>query len=356
MSLLDKLQKNSKIKAASSLETSQFFGKKEQWVTDVPAINIALSGSVNGGLQSGLTLIAGPSKHFKTSMALVLAAAYQKANPDGVILFYDSEFGSPQSYFKAFGVDVSRVLHTPITDIEELKFDLMNQLQNLDKNDKVMILIDSIGNLASKKEVEDALNEKSVADMTRAKQMKSLFRMVTPHLTMKNIPMVAIAHVYQTQEMYAKTVVSGGTGIIYSANDIWIISRSQEKDGTDLTGYTFTINIEKSRTVKEKSKIPVTVLFDGGITKYSGLLDLALELGFVIKPKMGWYQRVDPETGEVQERNYRAKDTENAEFWDPLLKHAEFDAQVRKRFMLESSDYETATEELEAEKGSEEDL
>lgn len=333
-SLMERLKKNSKIKETASLLESKFFESKEQIVTDVPAINIALSGSLDGGLQSGLTVVAGPSKHFKSSICLVMAAAYQKKYADGVILFYDSEFGSPQSYFEAFGVDTNRVIHTPITDIEQLKFDIMSQLQELKKSDHVMILIDSIGNLASKKEVEDALNEKAVADMSRAKQLKSLFRMVTPHLTMKDLPMVAINHTYQTLEIYSKAQISGGTGILYSANDAWIISRSQEKDGTELAGYTFTINIEKSRRVKEKSKIPLTVMFDGGITRYSGLLDLALEAGIVIKPSMGWFQKVDPATGEVLEGKYRAKDTDTAEFWEPLLKSKEFNDAIRQKFLL----------------------
>lgn len=333
-SLMERLKKNSKIKETASLLESKFFESKEQIVTDVPAINIALSGSLDGGLQSGLTVVAGPSKHFKSSICLVMAAAYQKKYADGVILFYDSEFGSPQSYFEAFGVDTNRVIHTPITDIEQLKFDIMAQLQELKKGDHVMILIDSIGNLASKKEVEDALNEKAVADMSRAKQLKSLFRMVTPHLTMKDLPMVCINHTYQTLEMYSKAQISGGTGVLYSANDAWIISRSQEKEGTELAGYTFTINIEKSRRVKEKSKIPLTVMFDGGITRYSGLLDLALEAGVVIKPSMGWFQKVDPATGEVLEGKYRLKDTNTAEFWEPLLKSKEFNDAIRHKFLL----------------------
>lgn len=334
-SLTERLKKNSKIKETASLMESKFFEAKEQIVTDVPALNIALSGRLDGGLQAGLMMVAGPSKHFKSSICLVMAAAYQKKYDDGVILFYDSEFGSPQSYFEAFGVDTNRVVHTPITDIEQLKFDLMGQLQELKKGDHVMILIDSIGNLASKKEVEDAINEKSVGDMTRAKQLKSLFRMVTPHLTMKDLPMVVINHTYKEQgSMYPRDVVSGGTGGIYSSNDIWIISRSQEKEGTELAGYTFTINIEKSRQVKEKSKIPLTVMFDGGITRYSGLLDLALEAGMVIKPSMGWFQKVDPATGEVLDGKYRAKDTNTAEFWEPLLRSKEFNDAVRHKFLL----------------------
>ncbi len=127
-------------------------------------------------------------------------------------------------------------------DVEQLKFDIMKQLTGLERGDRVMIVIDSIGNLASKKEVEDALDQKSVGDMTRAKQIKSLFRMVTPHLTLKDIPMVVVNHTYKEIGLYPKDIVGGGTGSYYSADNIYILGRQQEKDGTDLIGYNFIIN------------------------------------------------------------------------------------------------------------------
>ena len=189
------------------LSESKLFSEKELVSTPVPMINVALSGSVDGGLASGLTVLAGPSKHFKTSFALLMAASYLKKHDDSVLLFYDSEFGSPQSYFESFGVDTSRVLHTPVTNIEELKFDLVHQLGEIERKDKVIVVIDSIGNIASKKEVEDAENMKSVADMTRAKALKGLFRMITPMLTLNDIPLLAINHTYQcgTKEMTVQT-------------------------------------------------------------------------------------------------------------------------------------------------------
>lgn len=207
---MDKLKKNSTIKSADILIDSKFFTKADMIPTSVPAINVALSGKLDGGFVPGLTLFCGPSKHFKTSFSLLLVKAYMDKYKDSVVLFYDSEFGSPQDYFISFGIDTSRVLHTPITNIEELKFDVMKQLEAIDRDAKVIIVIDSIGNLASKKEFDDAMEGKSAADMTRAKALKSLFRMVTPHLTMKDIPMIAINHTYQTQEIYSKAVVSGG--------------------------------------------------------------------------------------------------------------------------------------------------
>jgi RecA/RadA recombinase len=338
MSILDKIKKNSSIKDSAILSKSKFFTDKDMIPTAIPAINIALSGKLDGGLTPGLTMWAGPSKHFKTAFSLLMAKSYLDKYEDAALLFYDSEFGTPQSYFDSFGIDTNRVLHTPLTAIEQLKFDVMQQLTQLERTDKLIIIIDSIGNLASKKEVEDALEGKSVADMSRAKQIKSLFRMVTPHLTMKDIPMIVVNHTYKTLEMYAKDVVGGGTGSYYSADNIFIIGRQQEKEGTEVIGYNFIINVEKSRYVKEKSKIPVSVSFDGGISKWSGLLDLALESGHVIKPSNGWYSKVDVDSGEIEEKKYRIKDTDNKDFWLPILKQKSFRDWVEKRYRVASGD------------------
>ena len=334
MSIMDKLKKNSKIKTTEVLEDSVFFQEKDVVTTEVPMINVALSGDTDGGLSSGLTVLAGPSKHFKTSFALLMAGAYLKEHEDAVLLFYDSEFGSPQSYFESFGIDPSRVLHTPITDVEQLKFDLVGQLDNLDRGDKVCIVIDSIGNLASKKELEDALNEKGVADMSRAKALKGLFRMVTPYLTMKNIPLLAVNHTYQEIGLFPKAIVSGGTGIYYSADNIWIIGRKQEKQGTEIKGYHFVINVEKSRFVREKSKVPISVTWEGGIETYSGLLDVALAGNYVAKPSNGWYCHVDKETGELLDPKVRAKDTLTKEFWEPIMTGTDFKKFIKGHYQI----------------------
>ena len=302
--------------------------------TDVPMINVALSGDVDGGLTPGLTVLAGPSKHFKTSFALLMAGAYLEKYKDAVILFYDSEFGSPQSYFKQFGIDPSRVLHTPIMNVEELKFDLIGQLEQLERTDNVIVVIDSIGNLASKKEMDDALNEKSVADMSRAKALKGLFRMATPYLAMKNIPMLAINHTYQEMGLFPKAIVSGGTGIYYSADNIWILGRQQDKKGTEIQGYHFVINVEKSRFVKEKSKIPITVSWEGGVQKWSGLTEVGLAGGYVRKPSMGWYEAVNPKTGEVLSGKVRADATTTKGFWEPIFDNTDFKEFLKKQYQI----------------------
>ena len=98
-------------------------------------------------------------------------------------------------------------------------------------------------------------------------------------------------------------------------------------------GYNFTINIEKSRYVREKSKFTFTVLFEGGIQKYSGLLDIALESGHVVKPSNGWYAKVNQETAEIGGK-VRYNDTQTADFWSDILTSYSFQEFVRKKYEI----------------------
>jgi RecA/RadA recombinase len=335
--LLTRIKSAGSIKTAMVLSESKFFNQKDTIPTQVPILNVAFSGKLDGGLVPGLTVFAGASKSFKTLLALYCMRAYFDKYPDAIALLYDSEFGVTPDYLEANGIDTTRVLHIPIEHIEQLKFDVVKRLEEIKRGDRVFLMVDSLGALSSKKEVDDALDEKSVSDMTRAKAIRSLLRIITPHLTMKDLPCIVINHVYSTLELYAKTVVGGGTSVMYSANQIFIITKAQEKDGTDIVGWNFTINIEKSRFVKEKSKLPFLVTYEGGINKWSGLLDIALDLKFVAKPSNGWYSRVDVDTGELEDKKWRAADTNSKEFWLPILTNPQFQEAVKHTYQVSTN-------------------
>jgi hypothetical protein len=158
--------------------------------------------------------------------------------------------------------------------------------------------------------------------------------MVTPHLTLKDIPMVVINHTYKEIGMFPKDIVGGGTGSYYGADNIWIIGRQQEKEDGEIAGYHFVINVEKSRYVREKSKIPITLTYENGINKWSGLLDIAMEGGYIVKPKNGWYAKVNKETGELG-TNMRAGDfVDNSEFWTTLLKETDLASFIENKYTL----------------------
>ena len=333
MSLAERLLNTTKVKEADVYNKSNVLQTRHGFKIPLKALSIALTGSLTGLVKAGIVTLAGPSKHFKSNLMLSIVAAYMNENPDAVFLFYDSEFGSKTAYFESAGIDVSRVVHIPITNIEVLKTDLVNQLKEITRKDKVIVGIDSIGNLASIKELEDAEEGDVKADMTRAKSLKSLGRMITPMLNLKDVPLIAINHTYMTQEKFSKAVVSGGTGVYYSSDDIIIIGRSQEKTGTDITGWTFNLNAEKSRTIHEKSKIPFTVYKDGGLPEWSGILDIAIELGFVTKTIRGSKGTLYTRKCVPDDAGVKIGGTLEAEFWEPLMKNG-FDEAIQKKYKL----------------------
>lgn len=146
----------------------------------------------------------------------------------------------------------------------------------------------------------------------------------------------------------SKKVVSGGTGIYYSANTIFIMGRRQNKKGTDVVGYDFVVNVEKSRFVKEKSQVPIRVTWDEGVTKASGLLDVALAGQFVAKPKVGWYSKIDLETGELLSPNVREAETQKFEWWTEVLNHEPFKEFVRDVYKIGHTSLVTDGDILEA--------
>lgn len=130
-------------------------------------------------------------------------------------------------------------------------------------------------------------------------------------------------------------VVTHNSGIYYSSNNIFVIGRSQVKEKSELAGYEFKINIEKSRGCKEKTQLPFTVKFDGGIDKYAGLFDVALEVGFIVSPSQAYYSRKI--NGELEESRHRKKAVEHdPEFWKPLIDDPAFDRAIRQRYKLVS--------------------
>ena len=344
-SLTERLLKAGKIGGTAILSQSTYFTEADMVQTDIPIMNVALSGSLRGGFVPGITTWAGPSKHFKTLFGLIQAAAYLNKYPDARLLLYDSEFGSPLSYFASVGIDPDRVIHVPILSIEQLRTEMSLHLQEIKRGDHIIVMIDSIGNLASTKEIDDALSGSDKADMTRAKVLKSLFRIVTPHFKSKNINLIVINHTYQTMEMYSTTVVSGGTGNIYASDNIFVLGKQQEKGTSgdekgEFLGNNFVININKGRFTKEKTKLSVTVLLDGGVQIYSGLFELAVEGQFLVSVGKGKWAKVDPLDGTYDEttKGLSEKDLDaDVDFWEELLEDNKFNTFVEGKFMLGKS-------------------
>lgn len=339
--LAERLVKATKTTHASILTNSEFYGESEQIITEIPLLNIALGGDVESGIEPGVITIAGPSKHFKTSYGLKMCKAFQDKYSDGLIIYIDSEFGSPPKYLSKFGLDTDRIIHIPVDTVECLKTETVRQLNEIERGDHVMIFIDSAGGLGSEKEIADAESGDVKADFTRAKELNSFYRIIIPKVNMRSIPCIIINHTYKTIEMFAKDKLKGGEGGIYASNVIWFIGRSQDTNGQsgvkkELYGYTFTITIDKSRYIKEGSKFPITVHWDKGILKYSGMGELAEEFGIVESGKIGYsgaWVYADRETGE-ELKIEKDKAMFDDVWWNRILTQTDFKEQIKKKYLI----------------------
>lgn len=317
-------------------ESTHLSKEADPVVTPLPILNMALSGKINGGLLPGVTIFAGDSSTGKTLLSWLAARAFQHKYPDSVVVFYDSEFGTTKEYLEGLGIDLDRVIHIPVENIEELNFDIMAKLEDIKQGDKVFFLMDSLGNIASKKEVEDALAEKSVQDLSRAKKMKGLFRQITAPIANKELYFVGIAHTYEGQGMFAKTEVSGGRGLFYAANTLIITSKSKAKDGAEQSGVNINMTMRKSRFIREGIRFSAELDFTQGFKPFSGMLDLLLDTGVIHKPSNGYYQAIDLETGEIPPtaKKMRQKELETKEVLIPILKSEIFQKKVQQKLLL----------------------
>lgn len=325
-----------KTSRASILTQSKFFDKAPLCKTDTPLINALLSGHLDGGLTAGVTMLVGDSRTFKTNMCLYLISQYLKANPEAIMIFVDSEFGAASSYFDSFGIDKDRVIHIPVEDIEQMTFECVQILEEVKKDDKVVFLIDSVSQVSSKKEAADALEGKGTTDMTRARTLNSFWRIVTPKLNLKGVPLYAINSFYSDiSNKYAEPIIKGGKQGFLSADAVWFVTRAQEKDDEGLKGFKFTYKAMKSRFVKEGSKFPITVTFDGGIDKYSGIWDLLRESELVAMPSNAWYTVSEKlGLGYNPEQKLRRADLETPEFMEKAVKTEVFRTYVREKYWL----------------------
>jgi RecA/RadA recombinase len=335
--MLKKFGKDDKVNVLSS---STFFDKDIVIHSSVYLINLMMSGRLYGpeaGVRPGLTVVVGDSRTFKTNFCLSQMKDFLDQHPNGIALFADCEFGAKSS-FEAFGIDKDRVIHIALENIEDMKFKIVQAIDEIAPGDEVFIFIDSVSQIASKKEIEDALKENSAADMTRAKQLNSFFRMITPSLMIKKIPCLVINSYYDdVSNQYAEKIIKGGKQIFLSADTILLVTRSQEKDDAtkELLGWSFNYNMLKSRYVKEKSKFSLTVMYDGGIDRYSGLFELAMEADLIYSEKQAYYKVKENGAGLDTNRSFRKKELASlTQFWEWLVKDEYFNQFVHEKYAL----------------------
>lgn len=290
--LLSKVLKND----MASLVEDGILGGDVEWYVDTGSyvLNALVSGSIYGGYPANnVTALAGSSGVGKSYYAIEAAKNFQKAHPDGVVLYFESEGAIRKEMIEKRGCDTSRFIISPVITIEEFRKELVALIEAYDKkkDPKIFVILDSLGNLSTTKEVDDIINDTGKKDMTRAQLIKATFRVITLKAAQKGIPLLLTNHTYQQMVgLYPQDVMSGGSGTIYAASTIVFLYKSKDKEGTDQVGVLIRAKLPKSRITIENSEVKTQLNFKKGLNRYYGLVDIAVEAGIVSKegPRVVW--------------------------------------------------------------------
>ncbi len=245
--------------------------------------NALVSGSIYGGVSGNkITAIAGESSTGKTFFSLAVVKHFLDTNPDGYCLYFDTEAAITKSLLESRLIDTSRIVVLNVVTIEEFRSKALRAVDLYLKKKEAerkpcMFVLDSLGMLSTEKEIDDALNDKQVRDMTKSQLVKGAFRMLTLKLGQAKIPMIVTNHTYDVVGSYVPTKeMSGGSGLKYAASTIIYLSKKKEKDGSEVVGNIIKATTHKSRLSKENKTVEVRLYYDErGLDKYYGLLELA---------------------------------------------------------------------------------
>ena len=265
--------------ADDGLNSSEYFGSID---TGSYILNAALSGSIFGGAPNNkITAFAGESATGKTFFVLGLINQFLKDNKDAAVFYFDTEAAVTKDMMKQRGIDTSRVIISEPETIQKFRHTSLQILDNYMKTAEadrppMMMVLDSLGQLSTTKEVEDTSSGSETRDMTKAATLKATFRVLNLKLAKANVPMIITNHVYEVVGSYIPTKeMSGGSGLKYTASQICFLSKKKEKDGTEVIGNIIKVKMVKSRMTKENKQVEVLLTYDKGLNRYYGLLDLA---------------------------------------------------------------------------------
>lgn len=269
----------SKISPKGSIITHNTFSKIDEYInTGNYLLNAQLTGSLFGGIPNSRSIcFAGESGTGKTFLILNACREAQKMGYH--IIYCDSEAAVDEDTMKNFGIDPEKVRYQPVSTSLEVRHFVTNLCDTLRKTrdkgiavPKILIVLDSLGNLATTKERNDATSGSEKKDMTKQQDLRSLFRVVTTDLAEFKVPFLFSNHTYASIGSYFPgQTISGGGGAIYNASIILQLSKAGLKeDGTNKTGIIVT-----SKPVKNRFARPIPVKFHisfyRGMNPYVGL-------------------------------------------------------------------------------------
>jgi len=297
---LKKFIKESGNEYASIVEEGVAAGDVHSYIdTGSYLFNALLSGSLHGGLPSNkITALAGESATGKTYFALGMVKQFLDSNPDAGVLYFESESAIPRELIESRGIDPKRMVILPVVTIQEFRtqaIKILDAYLEQEEQKPMMLVLDSLGNLSTTKELEDTAAGAETRDMTRSQIIKACFRVLTLKLGRANVPLIVTNHTYDVIGAYMPTKeMGGGSGLKYAASSIVYLSKKKDKDGTEVVGNIIHCKNQKSRLTVENKMIDVRLGYQSGIDRYYGLLEFGEKYG--VFKKSGNRYEIDGKT------------------------------------------------------------
>ncbi len=223
--------------SAEIIAESAYSNIKEFISTGNYILNAALSGNLFGGIASGrVTTFEGDPGTGKTFLACSICREAQKMGYTPIIM--DSEGSYDSAFVSRLGVDPNKLIIKQVSTISETSqfianicLKLQEQEDKFGEHQKVIMVLDSLGNLSSDKERDDTISGNNKRDMTKAQDIKAMFRVNSIPLARLQIPFITCNHVYSAIGSYVpQSIGAGGSGLKYAASLTVQLSTSKLED------------------------------------------------------------------------------------------------------------------------------
>ena len=323
--LLKSVKKNG---IGDTLKDSEF-GKIDYYVpSDSIIMNLLMSAKWNGGVPAGrITMLSGAKSHGKTVSAMNFAKNYQKDG--GTIVLIDSEFASEESSLANLGLQTEDIIYLPLSHIKDdvkeqsITYQLNEIFKNIDRGDKVMIILDSLGALQTKNTLQNIEKNNNAVDMKVAMEKKAFMSFLTALVGQKGIPCIILNHSYESIGGFGGgQEVAGGGALYYPSTILLMSSKAKMKINDENQGTLLRTQIYKGRLSREKAIAKWAMHYEYGILPYYGLDELALEGGYIEEAKEGRSTVYKFNENTCPKKTYMLP--ENNSFWKKLLEETDF--------------------------------
>ena len=248
----------------------------------VPTGAISLDVAIGaGGFPKGkIVELYGGEGGGKTSVALTVAANYQKAGAN--IGFVDAEHGLNRKLCENIGVDPNRfVVYQP--DSGEDAIDMIEKMIRSRAFD--MIIVDSVAAMVPKAEIDGDVEQQFMG--LHARLMSRFMRRVAGPANEFGVMLVLVNQVRKNLAAYGTPdETTGGKAIkFYSSLRIEVRTSGSKKitQGNEVVGHTITATIKKNRLGAPHTTAEFDIIYGHGIDGSGSLLDVAEKVGVLLR-------------------------------------------------------------------------